>query len=84
MDAHAVREFLARDWDAVADARRDHWAALFNRDPRALWGASQGLLAHVRSLRPDFPTNEDREADLGVHIAVRSQLDAAAHAFTGR
>ena len=84
MDARSVREFLARDWDAVADARRDHWAALFNRDPRALWDAAQGLLAHVRSLRPDFPGDEEREADLQAHAALRSRLDAAAHAFTGR
>jgi len=84
MDARAVREFLGRDWAKVADARRDHWAALFERDPRALWDAAQGLLAHARNLRPDFPWDEAREADLQAHAALRSQLDAAAHAFTGR
>jgi len=64
--------------DAVADARRDYWAALFDRDPRALWDAAQGLLAHARSLQPDFPGEEEREADFRAHIALRSKLDAAA------
>jgi hypothetical protein len=84
MDARTVREYLDRDWGAVADARRDYWAALFERDPRALWDAAQGLLAHARSLRPDFPGDEEREADLDAHTALRSKLDAAAHAFAGR
>jgi hypothetical protein len=35
-------------------------------------------------MRPDFPTAAEREADLRDHWLLRSRLDRAAHAFSGR
>ena len=84
MEERTVRQFLARDWQKAADAKREYWAGLFRDNPRAVWESAQALLAHVRRIRPAFPAAEERDADLSAHQALRSQLDRAADAFLRR
>ena len=84
MDQQALRDFASRDWSSVARAKTAHWAQMHRENPRAVWDSAQALLTHVRSFRPDFPTDEERQADLRDHLALRSRLDRAAHAFSRR
>jgi hypothetical protein len=84
MDERAIREFVSRDWQEASQAKSEYLACLYREDPRALWSAAQALLTHVRRMRPDFPTAAEREADLRDHWLLRSRLDRAAHAFSGR
>ncbi|HEY7569536.1 MAG TPA: hypothetical protein VH762_18280 [Gemmatimonadaceae bacterium] len=84
MDARTIREFVSRDWQSASRAKADYWVALYRDNPDALWDSVQALLAHVRRVQPDFPSDEAREADLSSHLALRSRLDCAAHAFSGR
>ena len=84
VDQQALRDFASRDWSSVASTKTAHWAQMHRENPRAVWDSAQALLAHVRRLRPDFPTDEEREADLRDHLALRSRLDRAAHAFSRR
>jgi len=80
-----VRTFVSRDWAATAASKRRYWAESFRRDGgQAVWAAAQGLLSHARRVRPDFPTAHDRARDRKDHVALRSRLDRAAHAFTRR
>jgi hypothetical protein len=84
MDRRAIREFVSRDWQSASRAKADYWARLYRNDPEALWDSVQALLAHIRHVQPDFPTDEARDEDLRSHLLLRSRLDRAAHAFSGR
>jgi len=43
--------------------------------------ASQALWAHMRSIRPDWPTETDRSADLAHRVALKQAIDRTAGAF---
>jgi hypothetical protein len=85
MDPRAVRDYMTRHWADAADSKRAYWADRFRDEGwRSVWVAAQGLLAHTRQVRPDFPTVTDRERDWRDHATLRAQLDRAAHAFARR
>jgi hypothetical protein len=74
-----------RDWTEFESSKRAHWAAVYREQGwRPVWDAAQALLAHIRTVQPGFPTERDRDADLGDHRRLKAQLDRAAHAFTCR
>ena len=79
-----MRAFLERDHEAVDALKGEYWADRFRADWRSTWDASQALLAHARSLRPEYQSDGDREADLAAHISLRARLDRAAHALARR
>jgi hypothetical protein len=84
MERRLIREFVSRDWQSASRAKAEYWAWLYRDDPEALWHSVQALLAHVRHVQPDFPTDEARDADLSSHLSMRLVLDRAAHAFSSR
>ena len=84
MDPHAIEAFARRDWELTAWSKTAYWADQFRRDWRSTWNAAQSLLAHVRSVHADFPSQQDRELDLAAHLSLRATLDRAANAFTRR
>jgi hypothetical protein len=77
-----IREFVNRSRGEVMSAKREHWASLHRaRGPAATVAASQALRQHMRRLRPEWPTDRDRAADLAHHLELKRKIDAAAHAF---
>jgi len=85
MDRDAIRAFVARDRDRVAALKRDHHAKR-HRASRGTSGleAARVLRVHARRVRPDWPTVRDRDEDLADHVALKGQIDRAAHAFAPR
>ncbi len=80
-----AEDFLQRGWEEAAAATRAYWAERYAiAGWRATWDASQALLAHIRSIQPEFPTQRDRALDLAYHVALRTRLDHVAHAFARR
>jgi hypothetical protein len=74
-----LRAYAQRAWHALTELERAHWAReLFERGPLATLHASQALWAHMRRIRPDWPTPEDRQRDLAHHIALKQAIDRAA------
>ncbi len=72
----------ARAWHVLAALEQDHWAReLVARGPMATLEASQALGTHMRSVRPDWPTEADRCADLAHHVVLKQAIDRAAGAF---
>lgn len=75
MDASDIARFAGRDWDVLAQLKADYWASL-----RAGEGAADGLLVadelrrYAQSLHPDWPSDEDRRADLETHVRVSAAL----------
>ena len=47
----------------------------------ATFEASQALWEHMRALRPDWPSDDERRQDLADHIALKRLIDRAADAF---
>jgi hypothetical protein len=77
--AEDVRAYAARPWEALALGEQEHWIReRAARGPLATFEAAQALWIHMRSVRPDWPTEVERRADLDHHIAVKRALDRAA------
>lgn len=80
-----VESLLTRASDVI-DRERDR----FWRRQRELLGpaaslrASESLMLHMRSIRPDWPTAAERDADLAHHVAWTTSLDRVARALAGR
>ncbi len=85
IDAVSARAFVHRGWAEVERLDREHWARR-RRDEgsRATFRASSALLEHVRRLRPDWPGEAARAADLAHHLAWRRLLETAARGLAGR
>lgn len=80
-----ARAFAHRDWVALAELKRSHWAARFRTlGPNATLRAAAALWEHARLVRPDWPTPRDRAEDLAHHIELKRQIDRVAHAFARR
>jgi hypothetical protein len=79
-----LRAFAQRDWRAVEAGKRQHWAREFAaRGPSATLEASAALWRHMRAIRPDWPTDDERKADLAHHVAFKRALDRAARVLAG-
>ena len=77
-----MRAFARRDWQATAALKREHWAREFAvRGPAATLEASAALWRHMRAVRPDWPSAEERQDDLAHHIALKRAIDRAARVF---
>ena len=76
---HASTTALERVTEAL---KREHWAReLAQRGPLATFEASQVLWEHMRTLRPDWPSDDEQRQDLADHIALKRLIDRAAGAF---
>lgn len=81
MEAHR-RGYTEREWDVVEAAKREHWAReLATEGPDAAIAASQALWAHMRRVRPDWPSERDQREDLAHHVALKRAIDRSAGVF---
>ena len=77
VDRKAVLEFARRDWARVADAKADFWLNRKRRSsPAELLAMGDQLLSHARAMRPEWPGEAERVADLAVHLRVAEALRA--------
>jgi hypothetical protein len=77
MDRDAILAFARRDWAMIAEAKTRYWMER-KRDLSAAGLLSVGdqLRRHALAVRPDWPTDADRAADLAVHERVTEALRA--------
>jgi hypothetical protein len=79
VDSEALRQFVRRDWAAVATSKTRGWQALKARHSAAdLLAVADRLRRHAQSLRPDWPSRQQRLDDLLVHQRVGEALRAVA------
>jgi hypothetical protein len=70
-----VRAYLDRDWSSVRDLKDTYWAERKRTlTPEAALRIGDELRQHVRTLRPDWPDDQQREEDLQVHARVSELL----------
>jgi hypothetical protein len=70
-DGASARAFVRRDWGALTAAKDRSW--LEERERTGVAGAFQtlsALIEHARSVRQDWPSEEEREADLDMHLRL--------------
>jgi hypothetical protein len=80
--ADDVKAYAARGWHVAAALEREHWAReLAERGPLATFEVSQALREHMCRLRPDWPSERERQEDLAHHVALKRAIDRAAGAF---
>ena len=85
IDAVSARAFVQRGWREMERLDREHWARRRREEgSRATFRASSALLEHVRRLRPDWPGEAERAADLAHHLAWKRLLETAARGLAGR
>ncbi|HEX6101353.1 MAG TPA: hypothetical protein VF432_33870 [Thermoanaerobaculia bacterium] len=65
--------YARRDWAAVEERKRAHWAAE-KLSPEESLRLGDELRRHVAALRADWPSPEEREHDLATHIRVAESL----------
>lgn len=77
---HSMRKedliaFATRDWKAIAALKRSRWATLKSRmTPAEALEVGDQLREHMKALQPDWPTKEQRQEDMAVHIRVSESL----------
>ena len=77
-----MRAYAQRAWQRAERLKQEHWAReIAERGPLATFEASQALWQHMRSLRPDWPSPEERREDFSHHLALKQLIDRAASAF---
>ena len=82
MKREDLRAYAQRAWHVAETLKQEHWAReVAERGPLATFEASQALREHMRALRPDWPSPDERRADLAHHVALKQLIDRAAGAF---
>ena len=67
--------FARRDWQAIAALKRRRWAEQKSRmTPTEALQLGDELRHHVSSFQAGWPSEEDRRADLAVHVRVSESL----------
>jgi hypothetical protein len=68
-------DLARRDWDVLTVSKAAHWADQKKRyGPASAIRAAEALRQQVATLRPDWPTEEDRREDLATHARVAACL----------
>jgi len=65
--------YARRDWAAVEERKRAHWAAAKLTPDEALRIGDE-LRRHAAALRPDWPSAAERQDDCATHIRVAESL----------
>jgi hypothetical protein len=73
-----IQAFAARDWRLIEQAKLDGWREQkAARTPSAALKLGAELYQYARTLRPDWPSASERDADLAPHIRVARMLQSA-------
>jgi hypothetical protein len=80
VDRHAILAFVGRDWSQVAEAKAAFWRGRKpGRSASEILAAADDLRRHAQAMKPGWPTEDERRADLAVHERVAEALRAASH-----
>jgi len=82
VDPRDLKAYLEREWAATEALKRAHWAREFAvRGPQATIEAAHALFQHMRLVRPDWPSEDQRREDFAHHVELKERIDRAARAF---
>jgi len=82
MKAADIKAFIERDWELLEQMKAKFWSESEERKtPAARIRMGEQLYRYARSVRPDWPSQDERDADLAVHTRVAEALRRAAPGF---
>jgi hypothetical protein len=68
-------KFARRDWVAIEDDKAQYWAARkYVMSPAEALCLGADLRRHAKAVRPDWPSDAERMADLETHARVAKAL----------
>jgi hypothetical protein len=74
-----IVRFATRDWRAVEEGKAAYWADWKRRmSPAEVLHLGENLRRHVLTVRPDWPSEPEREQDRATHARVTEALRAVA------
>ena len=66
-----IREFVARDWDAVRESKDAYWAARIDRlGPLEAFRVGELLRQQAQLNAPSWPDEDSRNHDLCAHVRL--------------
>jgi hypothetical protein len=72
-----ILAYVHRDWQRLADAKMAFWLdRKHDLGPDDILAIGDQLRQHARAVRPDWPSEAERAADLAVHLRVTEALRA--------
>lgn len=71
---HPAVALLSKRWDLLAEYKDQYWRERKKLGIREALRVVGALYRQAQLFRPDWPTPEDREADLQTHIRVSAAL----------
>ena len=75
LKADHIREYANRDWGLVEQIKDECWLeAKREYGPEESLRIAADLYEHVVAVRPDWPDEEERRADLEAHIRLAELL----------
>lgn len=82
MVTRGIKEYMARNWSAARDQKDAYWGERIARlGPAEGIRVAGELRRQMLALNPDWPSAEDREADLQHHIRLASLFRRSDSAF---
>jgi len=67
--------FARRDWQAIAESKRQRWAAQkASMTPAEALDVGDDLRSYAQSIHESWPTDDDRRDDLAMHVRVSRSL----------
>lgn len=79
MEREDVLAFVNRDWEAARKLKEDHWVgSKRGLTPREILKQGEDLWRHTRTVRPEGPSEAERQADLENHARVSRLLRSVA------
>jgi hypothetical protein len=76
MDPEDIRRYAARDWQEIARAKDRYWIdRKRTMSPAESLAFAESLRLYVRSIRQDWPSDEERRDDLETHARVSAMLN---------
>ena len=77
MDRKQLASFVDRDWALVESEEAAYWVATKARlPPGELFAIVERFRSEIRELRPDWPSEAERAADLDAHVELSRRLSS--------
>ena len=71
MDLSDIRNYMQRDWGAAASLDDTCWRErLTTAGPAAVLAATDAARRLIQTIRPDWPGQQERAADLESHVRM--------------
>lgn len=77
MSRHPLASFVDRDWALLESEEAAFWAATKARvSPGELFALVDRFRSEIRELRPEWPSEAERAADLEAHVELARRLSS--------